>query len=724
MKAKNNNSIIQNLGLILIVGLMGISSFSFKEISGSSIEGRIIEQQTGKPVMNVSVVLLKESQVLDSTSSGINGMYKFGNVDVGSFNILFRKTGFQQKKVSNITVQNNHTAKVDIALINLQFKVQPIVAIDDLEETTTTEPTELIEGQVLEQSYSFTISDETKTRYKKDKIKSPMNRDLKHYESAAGSYQTDQLKGTSINTGTRQNQKISKPYIDPIYNPIPPIVKPPYQPQPYYEPNPSESYAEITENTFLSALHDPLSTFSIDVDAASYSNSRRFINQGQLPPRDAVRIEEYINYFSYDYIQPEDKHPFSINMETAKCPWNEDHKLVHIGIQGIEVEKQDIPANNLVFLIDVSGSMAANNKLPLLKQGMKMLVKQLRSKDRVAIVTYAGQAGVALRSTSGRDRDKIIDAINSLQSGGSTAGASGIKLAYEIADENFKLKGNNRIILATDGDFNVGISSENELEKLVERKRRTGIFLTVLGFGMGNYKDSKLEILADKGNGNYAYIDNMLEAKKVLVTEFSSTVYTIAKDVKIQVEFNPTLVQGYRLIGYENRMLAAEDFNDDTKDAGELGAGHTVTALYEIIPTGIEVDKHLDFPDIDALKYQRNQLDPQASKELVTVKLRYKKPKENDSQLIEVASLDSDQTVEDASNNLKFSGAVALFGMILRDSEFVEHVDYSDVIALAKSSKGEDMDGYRGEFIRLVEQCELLDTRTVVSSKKRNKKAK
>ena len=716
MKAKNNNSMIQNLGLILIVGLIGISSFSVKDISGSSIEGRIIEQQTGKPLMNVRVVLLKESQVLDSTNSGINGMYKFDNVDVGSFNILFRKTGFQQKKVSNIVVQNNHTARVDITLVNLQLTEIPIVILD-----SEPDDTESMEETLLEQSYSTTISDESKIRYKKDKIKTSNNREIRQYEISSGAYQGE---GTSINTGTRQNQKVSKRYIDPIYNPVPPPIKPPYHPQPYYEPNPSESYAEITENTFLSALHDPLSTFSIDVDAASYSNSRRFINQGQLPPRDAVRIEEYINYFSYDYIQPEDKHPFSINMETAKCPWNEDHKLVHIGIQGMEVEKQDIPANNLVFLIDVSGSMAASNKLPLLKQGMKMLVKQLRSKDRVAIVTYAGRAEVALSSTSGRDKDKIIEAINKLQSGGSTAGASGIKLAYEIADENFKLKGINRIILATDGDFNVGISSENELEKLVERKRRTGIFLTVLGFGMGNYKDSKLEILADKGNGNYAYIDNMLEAKKVLVTEFSSTVYTIAKDVKIQVEFNPTLVQGYRLIGYENRMLAAEDFNDDTKDAGELGAGHTVTALYEIIPTGIEVDKHLDFPDIDALKYQRNQLDPMASKELVTVKLRYKKPRENDSQLIEVASLDSDKSVEEASNNLKFSGAVALFGMILRDSEFVEHVDYSDVIALAKSSKGEDMDGYRGEFIRLVEQCELIDTRTVVTSKKRNKKAK
>ncbi|MEQ9415232.1 MAG: von Willebrand factor type A domain-containing protein, partial [Cyclobacteriaceae bacterium] len=394
----------------------------------------------------------------------------------------------------------------------------------------------------------------------------------------------------------------------------------------------TEEYDGINENIFQGALQNPLSTFSIDVDAASYSNIRRFINNGGRPPKDAVRIEEMINYFQYDYQQPKGSDPFSIYTEISNAPWNENHRLVHIGLQGKKIPTENLPASNLVFLIDVSGSMSSANKLPLLKASFKLLVNQLRAQDRVAIVVYAGAAGLVLPSTSGACREEIIEALDNLQAGGSTAGGAGIELAYKVAKENFKDNGNNRVIIATDGDFNVGSSSNASMERLIEEKRGDGIFLTALGYGMGNYKDSKMEILADKGNGNYAYIDNILEAQKVLVNEFGGTLFTIAKDVKLQVEFNPAKVQAYRLIGYENRVLRNEDFNNDKKDAGDLGSGHTVTALYEIIPVGVESE----FYKIDELKYQNlvNNSFATTSKELLTVKFRYKDPSENESKLI------------------------------------------------------------------------------------------
>lgn len=384
----------------------------------------------------------------------------------------------------------------------------------------------------------------------------------------------------------------------------------------YYPVHNTEEYEGINENIFHGALKNPLSTFSIDVDAASYSNMRRFLNNGALPPKDAVRIEEMVNYFNYDYSQPDNKDPFSINTEISVAPWNQKHKLVHIGLQGRKIATENLPPSNLVFLIDVSGSMNSANRLPLLKSAFKMLVNELRPQDNVAIVVYAGAAGVVLPSTAGNDKETILNALNQLTAGGSTAGGAGIKLAYEIAQQNFKKGGNNRVILATDGDFNVGVSSNAEMERLIEEKREGGVFLTVLGFGMGNYKDSKMETIADKGNGNYAYIDNILEAKKVFVNEFGGTLFTIAKDVKIQVELNPAKVKAYRLIGYENRALRNEDFNNDKKDAGELGAGHTVTALYEIIPVGVDSK----FDPIDDLKYQESKISSEAfkSKELMT----------------------------------------------------------------------------------------------------------
>ncbi|WP_293096264.1 VWA domain-containing protein [Moorena sp. SIOASIH] len=470
-----------------------------------------------------------------------------------------------------------------------------------------------------------------------------------------------------------------------------------------------ENYSPIDENAFKRVKHNPLSTFAIDVDTASYSNLRRFLNNGQLPPTDAIRIEELINYFNYDYPEPESDRPFSITTEISQAPWNPTHQLVHIGIQGEKMAIEDLPPSNLVFLLDVSGSMNYPNKLPLLKDAFRMLVNELREEDQVSIVVYAGAAGVVLPPTPGNEKDKILTAIENLNAGGSTAGGAGIKLAYKLAQDNFIKSGNNRVILATDGDFNVGVSSDTELVKLIEQKRKKGVFLTVLGFGTGNLQDSKMEKIANKGNGNYAYIDNELEAKKVLVNEIGATLLTIAKDVKIQVEFNPAKVQGYRLIGYENRRLKDEEFNDDTKDAGELGAGHTVTALYEIIPVGAKTKVKL--PDIDPLKYQSNAASTTNSKELMQVKLRYKEPDGNTSQLLTYPLVDKAVKLDDASDNFKFSAAVASFGMVLRDSPYKGKASFDQALQLAKESEGVDLEGYRAELIDLVESAEEIGDR-------------
>ena len=475
----------------------------------------------------------------------------------------------------------------------------------------------------------------------------------------------------------------------------------------------TEGYAAIHENGFKKPTDQALSTFSIDVDAASYSNMRRFLNYGSMPPKDAVRIEEMINYFSYGYKQPIGNDPFSIHMEMAAAPWNPAHVLVQVGLQGKKIATKNLPASNLVFLLDVSGSMQDANKLPLLKSSLKMLVSELREEDRVAIVVYAGAAGLVLPSTSGKDKQKIIRALDKLSAGGSTAGGAGIKLAYETAKKNFVKGGNNRVILATDGDFNVGASSNAAMERLIEEKRQEGVFLTVLGFGMGNYKDDKMEILANKGNGNYAYIDNMREAKKVLVNEFGGTLFTIAKDVKIQVEFNPAKVQAYRLIGYENRMLEAEDFNDDKKDAGELGSGHTVTALYEVIPIGISSDF---VKEVDPLKYQKEVPNSTEAntREWLTVKFRYKHPDGDSSNLIERTLSGEPGRM---SQNLQWASAVACFGMLLRDSEFKGNLSYRQVESMAKKALGTDEFGYRREFIDLVQTAGRLDNTLSVSSK-------
>jgi Ca-activated chloride channel homolog len=467
----------------------------------------------------------------------------------------------------------------------------------------------------------------------------------------------------------------------------------------------SERYAEISENPFLETVRAPLSTFSIDVDTASYSNVRRFLNQGSLPPKEAVRIEEMVNYFEYDYPQPTGDVPFSVNTEVAACPWNAKHKIVQIGLQGKKVSLDNVPPSNLVFLVDVSGSMASPDKLPLLKQGLKMLVNQLSDKDRVAIVVYAGASGLALPSVSANNKGEILAALDNLEAGGSTNGGQGIRLAYSTAQDNFIANGNNRVILATDGDFNVGLTGDSELVSLIEQKRQSNIFLSVLGFGTGNLNDSMMEKLADKGNGNYAYIDSSDEARKALGQQVAGTLYTIAKDVKIQVEFNPAKVAGYRLIGYENRLLADKDFNDDKKDAGEIGAGHTVTALYEIVPAGQKIEN----PGVDELRYSKIEpSETQFNAELLTVKLRYKEPAGDQSKLLTMGLLDKDNPFENASDNLRFASAVAGFGMLLRDSNYKGSANFNNIWQIANSSRGNDLKNYRDEFLELVEKARRM----------------
>jgi len=479
------------------------------------------------------------------------------------------------------------------------------------------------------------------------------------------------------------------------------------------QPADREQYDLITENEFLGVAQNPLSTFSIDVDTASYSNIRRFLNSNQMPPRDSVRIEEMINYFDYDYPEPKGNQPFSITLENGVCPWNTNHQLVLVGLQGKTLSDRKTPDSNLVFLVDVSGSMNSADKLPLLKESLKMMVAQLRPQERISMVVYAGAAGVVLDSAPGSNKHLIMSAIDNLQAGGSTAGGQGIRLAYEMARKNFIRNGNNRVILATDGDFNVGVSSDSELVQIIEQERKNDIFLTVLGFGTGNLQDGKMEKIANKGNGNYYYIDSLQEGKKVLVDELGSTIFTIAKDVKIQIEFNPAHVKSYRLIGYENRKLAKEDFNDDTKDAGELGAGHTVTALYEIVPAG-----SWESPEgnVDPLKYQKQtEKKRSSSNEMMTVKLRYKEPTGDTSRLITKVlnrpGYSFGRTWYGTSDNLNFASAVAQFGMLLRDSQFKGTTSYSQVIQQAQASAYQDSRGYKAEFLALVQQAANLDPR-------------
>lgn len=642
---------------ILLAIAFGIWAFT----PNRNISGIVLSSDDGLPIPGVTV-LLKGTNT--GTVTDVNGKYKIEVLDEKSI-LIYSFIGYKTQEIK--------VGKKDTINVSLDYEA---AALEEI----------VVMGQASVRKNSAAGSVSVIKGYGQD------------YPSFVPN--VEQLQG-----------RMAGVHITPSYNKRK-IKRENYDSNIHYKNEDNEEYKGLMENAFIEVKKDALTTFSIDVDRAGYSNVRRMLSNNVLPPKDAIRIEEMINYFDYNYSQPssDSKDPVTINTEYSDSPWNAGLKLLKIGIQAKKVETDKLPSSNLVFLIDVSGSMQDANKLPLVKKGFGLLVDQLREEDKVSIVVYAGAAGKVLEPTSGKDKTKIKDALEKLSAGGSTAGGEGILLAYKLAEQNIIQGGNNRVILASDGDFNVGVSNENDLKALIEKKRESGVFLSVLGFGMGNYKDNKMEVLADKGNGNYAYIDNIQEAQKVFVSEFGGTLFTIAKDVKLQLEFNPNHVSAYRLIGYENRMLQNEDFNDDRKDAGEMGSGHTVTALYEIVPKGVKSEY---IKSIDNLKYQKvksekEELPIEYSDELLTIKLRYKTSTVSKSQLMQKIVINKSVDFEKASENFKLAAAVAEFGLLLRDSEYKGKANYDQVIHIAKEAKGKDEEGYRAEFIKLVKTAKLL----------------
>jgi Ca-activated chloride channel family protein len=606
------------------------------------IEGHVRDAATGAPIARAQVVVAAAGNLAAITND--SGFYRITGVPVGTHTIRARFIGYRSVDSTGVRVAANQTVTVDLKLTAAAVMLDQIVV------------------------------------------------------TGAEAARVERQMASATSTVTAQNGVVR----------IDGYTVHRYAPEPWRrqgQPGNREQYDKIDENQFLAVAAHPLSTFSIDVDRASYSNMRRFImQQGQLPPKDAVLIEELVNYFPYSYAEPEGDDPVAIHAEVGPAPWKPQHRLVRIGLQARRLHLENLPPSNFVFLLDVSGSMQPENKLPLVRAAMRMLVNELRPKDHVAIVVYAGSAGLVLPSTSGDQKETILAAIDRLEAGGSTAGGAGIRRAYDEAVANFIRGGNNRVILATDGDFNVGVSSDAEMVRLIEEKRQTGVFLTVLGVGDGNLQAAKMEKLADHGNGNYAYLDNLLEARKVLVHELGGTLYTVAKDVKIQVEWNPARVRAYRLIGYENRLLQNEDFADDKKDAGEVGSGHSVTALYEVVPQGVETDVTVRLPD--SLRYQRVTAQNAGGPELLFVKVRYKRPDGNQSRLISRPVLA--EGARSPSVDFQFQAAVAEFGLLLRDSEHRGQADIAHVIAAAREALGQDPEGYRAEFVRLAQAARAI----------------
>ncbi|MFT6319973.1 MAG: Ca-activated chloride channel family protein [Granulosicoccus sp.] len=667
--------------LILLLVLFLSTSFAFSQ---TSISGKVTVAETGEEIIAANIIVSQNGNFVQGETTDIDGNYSI-RVAPGTYDLAFSYTGFASQKITNIIANPGKNTHVNVRLTSG-------VQLDEVVVTGYKAP--LIKQDAT--STGGTVTSE--------QIRNLPTRNMNLVAAAtAGASTSDEGASVRIK-GSRSNAKDY--YIDGIRvgkKSKSQSKKKPKKEQPKPINNSNEEYNHFVENEFLTSSNKPLSTFSIDVDNASYSNARRYLNNYQMPPKDAVRIEEFINYFDYDYPQPNSVDPFSINTEISDCPWNSENKLVHIGLQGYELPKEQMPPSNLVFLLDVSGSMSAQNKLPLLRKAFKLLVQQLRQEDKVSIVVYAGASGLVLPPTSGSDKHKIISALDNLRSSGSTAGAAGIQLAYKTAESTFIKNGNNRIILATDGDFNVGTSGNAALVKLIEEKRKSGVSLSILGFGMGNYKDGKMEQIADNGNGNYAYIDNFEEAKKVFVQEMGGTLHTIAKDVKLQIEFNQNYIKEYRLIGYVNRKLKDEDFANDKKDAGDLGAGHTVTALYEIVPTRASAKKNF----LTRVFRKSNQ----SEENWMTVKLRYKKPDGKKSKLLEVKATNKNVALSAASDNFRFSAAVASFGMLLRDSKFKGDADYDKVLKMAQVSLGKDEFGYRNEFLELVKKAKETNTR-------------
>lgn len=672
-------------------------SFAVKAQSPyGEIRGKVIDEKTKKPLDYLSVTLTASNKkVVSQVLTNDDGAFIIKTLKPDTYEIKCTSVGYINKTVQNIIVKSDEITFVDVVLApdagqKLQDVVvkakTPMIQADGINMTTYNPnkmPTRNI-NCIANTTSAPAVDSRAGT--------TPTFRGARPDGTAyyidgvrvQGGTAPSSTSGTQVQTGGLPQQVASAPVL--VLN--------------------DETYTHFEENRFLLTKDEPLSTFSIDVDKASYAVVRRYLNDHMLPPEDAVRVEEMINYFPYNVTAENTTHPFSIRTEVSQSPWNKDHKLVHITLKAPEINVKETPPSNLVFLIDVSGSMQSYDKLYLLKDCLKLMIEHLKPNDRISMVVYAGTEGLVLDGVKGSDKATILYALDQLSAGGSTAGGAGISLAYKVAEKNFIKGGNNRIILATDGDFNVGVSSPQELEKLIEQKRETGVFLSVLGFGTGNLKDANMETLADKGNGNYSYIDNILEGKKVLVNEAGGTLFTVAKDVKIQIEFNPKYVKSYRLIGYENRLLNNEDFNDDKKDAGEIGAGHCVTAIYELITK--DEDKS-DTPKIDDLKYQQQMLTAAAGgSEIINIKVRYKKPDSSVSTKFEIPVYDSEKPFDQVSDDMRFAVSVAVFGMKLRHSAFVKDIQYNQIIQMCKAAKGKDEEGYRAELIKMVETAQLL----------------
>jgi len=668
-KQKGNSNTTRSKRHILVFLILFFSGSWV--IGQTSLQGKLTDAASGEAILFGTIALYKDSVLIDGAESDLDGNYFLSDIDPGTYDVEASYIGFTAQRQVGVIVKAGKTNRLDFAL----------------KEGVVLDHCEIIAYKVPLIEIDNTTSGATVTA---ESIRSLPTKNISEMKAATAGIKT---QNGAISIRGRSDATVY--YVDGIRTNV-------LSPQEGDFNN--EEYNDIIENTPKSPFREPLSTFSIDVDRASYSNVRRYINDGNLPPADAVRIEEMINYFNYDYPAPEKKsRPFKAYTELMKCPWNENSKLLHIGIQGRKIEMDNLPSSNLVFLIDVSGSMNSHNKLPLVKESFKLLVEALREDDRVAIVTYAGHAGVALPSTSIKDKAVILKAIDDLGTGGGTAGAQGIMTAYDIARKNFIQDGNNRVLLATDGDFNIGMSSQADLDKLIEKERKSGVFLSVLGYGMGNYKDGRMQSLANKGNGNHSYIDQLSEAKRVLVEELGGTLHTIAKDVKVQIEFNPAYVGTYRLIGYENRMLNAEDFTDDTKDAGELGSGHSVTALYEIFPSSSE------FTKVDnKLKYQDRSNRLKENLELGTLKLRYKTPGGHRSWEIKETISSITTPSEDLDDRSKHAAAMAEFGLILRKSTFRGDASYTQIEETLSSIQENKY--MSKEALALVSQARLLDS--------------
>ena len=656
----------------ILSALMTIASLA-TVVDKGSISG-IVYDDSGLPLIGATVVLYKDKVLVEGTITDIDGKYIFSNLEAGTYEVDVTYVGYGASKVAGVIIGKEGHKEVNI-------EMEAAAVLDEV----------VVAG--------YGVRSKIKNLFKRKKqIESLPTKSISALAGTLAGVSVDKTGNVSVR-GSRQETTFY--YVDGVRVDSPSAMYEDKYDQ--EELSSTEGYDKPEENAFVSPLTESHSTFSLDVDKASYSNIRRMITYGQQPPPASVRVEEMVNYFEYDYKEPTGEHPIVVHQNLTTCPWNKEHQLLHLSAKAKEIDTNLLPPSNLVYLVDVSGSMSQRNKLPLVIKSLKLLVEQLRPQDRVAIVTYAGQAGVALPSTSAADKSTIIAGLERLKSGGSTAGAEGIKTAYKIAKDNFIKGGNNRVILATDGDFNVGVNSAAGLEKLIEKKRKTGIFLSILGFGTGNYQDHKMQTLATKGNGNHAYIDSYSEAKKVFVKEFSGTLFTVAKDVKIQIEFNPAHVQSYRLIGYENRMLAKEDFNDDTKDAGEVGAGHTVTAIYEIIPPGSESEFSASVTD-EEMKNSRAGKQADVNQALGYIKCRYKQPEGDKSIKFEDRISAIVEPIEKLDEDLQFSVAVAEFGLNLGQSKYLKTSDLNSCLVRATNSIGPDKEGYRNEFVELVQE--------------------